>query len=123
MKKSIYLIACLVLLEACLYLPKTSDTVDSACECRMHTSQWELSRKDLLEMQLCHDSGDGGRACLLMIGVVLPASSWLVSKSIVIAGNAVHWLEYQGVCDDGALSRGVSSLKNKIMGQEVMPTI
>ena len=45
----------------------------------------------------CHNSKKNP-ACLLGIAVVVPAASLVVSGSVVLAGNTLHWLEYQGRC-------------------------
>ena len=41
-------------------------------------------------------------ACLAVI-LAVSAGSVIVSGSIVLTNNTVHWLEYQGSCDDGYL--------------------
>ena len=37
--------------------------------------------------------------------VAVSAGSLLVSGSIVVVNNTVHWLEYQGTCSEGFLNR------------------
>jgi len=37
--------------------------------------------------------------------IVVTAGSAIISGSIVITGNTLHWLEYQGTCSDGYLSK------------------
>jgi hypothetical protein len=37
--------------------------------------------------------------------VVVTAGSAIISGSIVLTGNTIHWLEYQGTCSDGYLGR------------------
>jgi len=49
-------------------------------------------------MRGCHDD-----ECLAA-ALVISAGSVLVSGTIVLAGNTVHWLEYQGTCSDGYLN-------------------
>lgn len=46
----------------------------------------------------CHDE-----ECLAA-ALVISAGSMLISGSIVLTGNTVHWLEYQGICSDGYLN-------------------
>lgn len=38
-------------------------------------------------------------ACMLFPGLIA-ASTALISGSIVLAGNTIHWLEKQGKCDN-----------------------
>ena len=37
--------------------------------------------------------------------IVVTAGSAVISGSIVVTGNTLHWLEYQGTCSDGYLSK------------------
>ncbi len=37
--------------------------------------------------------------------IVVTAGSAIISGSIVVTGNTLHWLEYQGTCSDGYLSK------------------
>ncbi len=46
----------------------------------------------------CHDE-----ACLAVI-LAVSAGSFIVSGSIVLTNNTVHWLEYQGTCSDSYLN-------------------
>jgi hypothetical protein len=42
-------------------------------------------------------------ACIGIGGVML-ATTGIISGSIVLAGNTIHWLEKQGKCDDGLVT-------------------
>lgn len=44
-------------------------------------------------------------SALLAGVIVVTAGSALISGSIVLTGNTLHWLEYQGTCSDGFLNR------------------
>jgi hypothetical protein len=57
-----------------------------------------MSLKALHMNAMCDDKG-----CLGGV-LVLSAGSALISGSIVLTGNTVHWLEYQGTCSDGYLN-------------------
>lgn len=46
----------------------------------------------------CHD-----QVCLTAALAVF-AGSAIISGSIVLTANTVHWLEYQGTCSDGYLN-------------------
>lgn len=38
-------------------------------------------------------------------GIAVPAGSFVVSGSIVLIGNTLHWLEYQGRCNNDVTSK------------------
>ena len=43
---------------------------------------------------------------IVLAGVAaISAGSAIVSGSIVLTGNTIHWLEYQGTCSDGYLNK------------------
>ena len=48
--------------------------------------------------------GDCAAAALASV-VVVTAGSAIISGSIVLTGNTIHWLEYQGRCSDGYLAK------------------
>ncbi len=73
------------------------DTASNSC----HTHTRSMSLKVLDEnplMRGCHDD-----ECLAA-ALVISAGSALISGTIVLTGNTVHWLEYQGTCSDGYLN-------------------
>ncbi|MGD8569907.1 MAG: hypothetical protein PVJ39_17605, partial [Gammaproteobacteria bacterium] len=39
------------------------------------------------------------------------AGGYLLSGSIVLVGNTLHWLEFHGRCDDGIVSRLLKEIK------------
>jgi hypothetical protein len=53
-------------------------------------------------------------ACLLGMAIVVPAGSFLVSGSLVMIGNTMHWLEYQGTCDNGFILKSYEKFKTKL---------
>jgi hypothetical protein len=50
----------------------------------------------------------------LAIGATVAAGSAIISGSIVVSDNAIHWLEYQGRCDDGYLNKAKQVLLDSI---------
>jgi hypothetical protein len=80
-------------LPACVYVPRTIETYDGACQI--------VSRQMVLEVHqvgmLGHCHNDGCVAALAVIGAVA-AASVVVSGSIVLAGNVVYWFEKRGQC-------------------------
>ena len=83
----------LLLLQGCIYVPRTTTTYDE--ECQVETRQMRLEATQVGAIGSCHN-----RDCayaLVAIGAVAAASA-VVSGSIVVVGNVVYWLEKQGKC-------------------------
>jgi hypothetical protein len=59
---------------------------------------------DMTDSQIqCHGSSKSAAACIVLAGVIAGGTA-VVSGSIVLMGNTLHWLEKQGKCEDGFLS-------------------
>ncbi|HYM99845.1 MAG TPA: hypothetical protein VET25_08870 [Aestuariivirgaceae bacterium] len=88
MRLPIILIA--VLLQGCIYVPRTTNVYDE--ECRYELRHWTLKPEEIGSFGSCTDEG-----CLAMLvgtGIVA-AASVVVSGSIVVVGNIVQWVEKQ----------------------------
>jgi aconitase A len=86
-------IACAALLQACVYLPRTTSAYDE--ECQVETRHMHLAATQIGAIGSCTN-----RDCayvLVAIGAVAAATA-VVSGSIVLVGNVVYWLERQGKC-------------------------
>ena len=59
--------------------------------------EWKLTLAEINDVNICQSSAKDAAYCILAIGVVIPAGTFVVSGSIVIVGNTLHWLEYQGM--------------------------
>ena len=75
----------------------------------MLTKQLSLTYVEL-QGNLCGNNTDAA-ACLFAVGVVIPVGSLLVSGSVVLIGNTLHWLEYQGSCEEGVIASYLDKLK------------
>ncbi|QDX80514.1 hypothetical protein B9N43_04150 [Denitratisoma sp. DHT3] len=81
------------LLTSCIYLPHTEVTVDPECgvlERKMHLT--------VTEVALYGRCVNEGCVALLVSAGAASAATAVVSGSVVVAGNAVYWLEKQGRC-------------------------
>lgn len=92
-----YLLAVFVL-GSCTFTPKVAEQQDYASACDMTTKALTLD-KEVFAMTSCGSDAKAIPACLLAYAIGIPALSLVVSGSIVVAGNTIHWLEYQGKCD------------------------
>lgn len=88
-----FILACA--LSACIAVPVVDNESDSA-SCKTLTRS--MSLKTVQVGANCHDE-----YCLAAV-LTISAGSVLISGSIVLTGNTVHWLEYQGTCSDGYLN-------------------
>ena len=94
---------CLVLiltlnLAACLFVPETKPIKNN--DCQLVTKKWSL------EFKKADISGRVEGEILVAIGAVA-VGSLVVSGSVVVVGNSIHWLEQQGFCDDSITQKTV----------------
>ena len=87
----------LALLQACVYVPRTTAFHDA--DCRVSARRMDLEPLQLASIQHC---GNEGCVVLLVAAGATAAASAIVSGSIVIVGNVVYWFEKQGRCHRGA---------------------
>lgn len=93
--KSACLLAAL-LLSACVYYPTTDKQYQN---CTLVTKKLEL---DYTKMHF-HPRACNEEECMAQLAVVaaVPATTFIVSGSIVVIGNALHWMEKEGTCEEG----------------------
>ncbi len=81
------------LLAGCVYLPRTTAHYDP--QCQVVNKRIELEPVQLAAIGGCSNAGC---AALLVAAGVTAVASAVVSGSVMVVGNAVHWLERQGQC-------------------------
>lgn len=97
------LISTSMLQSGCAFYPQVAEHQSYAEDCEMITRQLKLES----EVLGAPDCGDSAEACLVLyIGV--PAASLVVSGSVVLAGNTLHWMEYHGRCEQGLVNKALS---------------
>jgi len=52
---------------------------------------------------------------MMVLLVAVPAASLIVSGSVSVIGNVVHWVEKQGRCEDSAVRTFTSSINDGIV--------
>lgn len=107
-KKIIIISVFTLLLVSCAFVPRVSKQQNYAENCEMVTRKLTL---DVAEFGIngCGTSKDP-EACLVLFGIITPVLSFVVSGSVVIAGNTIHWVEYQGTCEESELRKEISKL-------------
>ena len=93
----------LLLLIGCVYVPKQVIQYDE--ECDIELKKYVLKRTDIQPTQIyinINRCSDETCVALFLGGIVgyslIGPVTALVSGSIVITGNTIHWLERQGQC-------------------------
>ncbi|NQZ89416.1 MAG: hypothetical protein HRT54_17710 [Colwellia sp.] len=86
-------------LTSCVFLPETADNQQYYDQCKMVTKKLTLKANINKKHSLCggKDFKDDPIVCLVANGVIASASI-VVSGSIVLIGNTIHWLEYKASC-------------------------
>lgn len=93
-RRSALLSVATLLLQACVFVPRTVEIYDAGCQVK--SKQMYIEPVQIGDFVGCSDE-----TCahyLVALGAVA-ATSVVVSGSIVIVGNAVYWFEKQGRCD------------------------
>jgi hypothetical protein len=121
-----------LLIQSCIVLPKTVPEEDQ--ECLLVTKSMTIdyyTSPDMIDEAVdemvhaissdCHEP-----ECLLVFAplIAISVGSLVVSGSIVVVGNTIHWIEEQGRCDDSATRQTLNSLiiSAKELGGHVINT-
>ncbi len=121
------LIALSLFTTSCISVPK--EVIDSGSACQLSTHQYELiivgSDKPYFEaleekqksLPSCGTPGPIGSICASLLAgyVSVSAVSLVVSGSIVITGNTVHWIEKQGKCEDSQVQNFKENFTNSML--------
>jgi hypothetical protein len=118
---------------SCLFLPNTvPDEKDQ--ECLLVTKSLTIeyyTSPDLIDEAVDEMVNAIARDCrepecliLLAPVITISAGSFIVSGSIVVVGNTIHWIEEQGRCDDSATRQTLNNLmtSTKELGGHVINT-
>lgn len=81
------------LLSGCIYAPKEVTYLDEGCD--IEYKKMELDAQQLVKMEECKDEDC---ALIMLAGVFLSPASAIVSGSIVVVNNSIHWMEKSGDC-------------------------
>lgn len=110
------IITCIVILStACVFTPKVVENQPYSHECKMQTRKLYLNQEKTERIN-CDSNGstDDILFCAVMETAVIPAGSLIVSGSIVMLGNTIHWLEYHGSCEKGFVSKKLNKYKKNM---------
>lgn len=87
------MLAPLLSLQACIFVPRTTEHFDGACQL--------VSRRMALEpVQIASIAHCNGDECVILLAAAgaTAAASLVISGSIAVVGNMVYWLEERNNC-------------------------
>ena len=117
-----YLLPVLLLfLYGCIMVPKAVE--DRNASCQLSTRKFTLdvyssaevdSEQLVRELTRLSTTKCDDASCLLVMAPVITVSAGfvIVSGSLVIIGNTIHWLEKEGKCDDGVINQAVTGIRD-----------
>ena len=81
-------------ITSCAYQPSIASK-QPYCERKIFTNKLTLKVTQMEDMKVCENSDFG--ECIVALGLIAPLS-FVVSGSIVLIGNSLHWSEYALRC-------------------------
>jgi len=90
--------------------------ISSSCKTTSKSMSLQIADGNTF-MRGCHD-----QVCLTAALTVF-AGSAIISGSIVLTANTVHWLEYQGTCSDGYLNVAKQRFLDSVNKPKPIPEI
>lgn len=113
--KLFILLLFIITVQSCAVYPKSKyDVDDQRCELRSN----KLTLGVMKSKSTCKGSGTAGSALCLIAASTIGVVTAVVSGSIVLVGNTVHWLEKQGKCEDGFLNRKTKNHNEPLLEKE-----
>lgn len=103
------------LISGCVVAPKVADRQVPKDKCELITKKLELDLKK-------SDMGCGGNpeevySCLVFVGAIVVPISAVVSGSIVLVGNTLHWAEKEMSCPKNNEVKEVNKSKPEKVSQ------
>ena len=123
LKRALVTITLVSFLSGCIMVPKTHEFAEPRC--KLFTKKLALKVKELDFSNAPHTNANPvGLVGLPFALAYLFTASFVVSGSIVVAGNSIHWIEQEGTCDDGKIRNAVADLSDSLasMGGMVVTT-
>jgi len=116
--KQILILILLCSLTACFTVKSVEKKDEESCE--LVTKELEMDfNKDVSNGMI---SGKTDPRAMLPLLVVVPPLSFIVSGSVSVVGNAIHWIEKKGRCNDTEVQSFAEKEKETVVekGGEVM---
>ena len=103
-----------ITLSGCIFTPVANQHQPYSNNCDLKTQKLTISeakRQHIVNCRIMSNESDL-LGCIVIEGILLPATSFIVSGSIVLINNSIHWMEYKGKCDN--TSKQKSSVQDTI---------
>lgn len=87
------------ILTSCVFVPTTAQKQKYYDKCKMATKKLTVEPKVRSRFKVCDGQGlkEEPLACMVLSGLV-GSATYIVSGSVVVIGNTIHWLEYKAGC-------------------------
>jgi hypothetical protein len=113
----------LLCLSGCAFYPKVADEQNT--ECHLVSKKLTVDVVVLQDISSADLGGASGEGLVVLLAgtAVVAVGSAIISGSITLVGNTIHWIEQEGTCDDGMIktaidnvSKSLSSLGGRFVG-------
>lgn len=104
-----------LVLSACVVPVLDKEESSSTCKTSTRSMSLQMVEQNAFTHGECRD-----QVCLAAVLTVF-AGSAIISGSIVLTANTVHWLEYQGTCSDSYLNIAKQRFLESISGPATVP--
>jgi hypothetical protein len=92
--RMLHLAALSATLQACVYVPRTTQIFDP--DCRIMANHMVLEGGQVAAIQRCENQGC---VALVVAASAVTAATVIISGTIVIIGNVAYWFEKQARCN------------------------
>ena len=120
MYKKFLLISSSLLVVACAVVPVKKPHSQRDVACGLSTHEWDLK----MVQAGSYSANCNSPECVVSVGLVAAAATGItaiVSGSIVLVGNMIHWVEQQGDCDIDKLDNVVNEINKPLLDQGGKP--
>lgn len=99
-------------------MPKVQDENPDYDRCQLSTKKMQLVALGGL-FEGCAGAGEGA-AVLCLTTALYSTTTAIVSGSIVLVGNSLHWLEKQGKCEEGLLKAAIEARNRALVDNSMI---
>ena len=97
----------LLLLTGCVFLPKVDE--EKVPKCQLYTRELTVGALEF-EPDFGNVQSGSDFVAVLTGYAAIGAVSGIVSGSIVVTGNTIHWIEREGTCKEGVIKEAIDEL-------------
>ncbi len=105
-----------MMISSCVVYPKVNPGQSSKCILVTKELTIDIAKVEKLAFSSGGGKGELGAMVLILAGSAVAAStSLIVSGSIMVTGNTLHWLEEEGTCKKGIIREAVVDLSDSLV--------